>query len=1036
MVGTKVDNETQPFDASELLQTRSFLVHQPGAAPQVASVRSDRITIGSDPDCHLRLLDVAVARFHAVIVAGEFRTVVRSQAEGVLLNGAPLSEAELQPGDLLQVGSSQIVYLAQNQQTPAASPAGESALSQQAWEEFENRFEETYEAFEARFDSLQQVIDSLGEQGEAVRDAQSASQQQLGQLSETYATRLRTIDDQLDALKNQYHAHLRSADTLSRRQENIESRMAQFVSAAGNRFRAIATREQQSLQSQQEVTARWQELQTQLAELAQNVDNSEGLSLLRAELTQAIEAAEARQQELQEKVQSWLESTEHRLQSADDLANRLEAEFARVRDEQGHLQDEVRSLQSSPSDPFAGGDALAELENGTRERHEQLAAQLSGLQDRLEQLARSQSTSQESVNAVQEHLDELRSKIAMDKFHTQRRIVQLEGSRADTNAADAPRSVTVDQREVADLAGTTPKQPRSEGDSHDELRQEDVAQAELTHEELAQDELSQETLNFANGETQQQEPEANLESGDAFDLDETAEFETLSSEQGLGNLEFAAEQFDQFGEQQFGQQQSEAEQFEAEQFAAAGTDSPEFADEADDLSDTSEYLPQQQNENAQAGLAGDELTGHQSQAEDTQKNEDNPFGYGLADGLETGDDADPFGKADPFAQHTQTEPEATRHDATSSEDENAGGGFAYKQAPETLPFDRHSLLGDDFDAEDHVENEAHTYDETNSFNDADGALNADNSAQEPTETDFQPTESRGYLEEILRKYAPENREQGEESAPPARLSFGQHADDNPAYQSQTEGETAAAESTNELAQVFMTGGDAEAITDTNESAFHDDGQDENVQVDDAQAESEDGARLEMADESAGESETENSIEDYMAQLMQRVRGMTEANDAAASAPAPDATASRAARREAMAAAAAAEAEEKAEAPVTPRAPRERVAPPEQSSLAAMRDLANMSTRGALARHTLNQKVNSVQLKLIFGVAALVASLVLLWFSQTSGNTFAYVGSVASMLIAIYFGVRYLMLTGQLFDDKTAQPQASQKKTEDAEQAAE
>ncbi|MBN2022164.1 MAG: hypothetical protein JW809_05175 [Pirellulales bacterium] len=78
---------------------------------QLVRIRSRKCTIGSAPDCTLRLDAYGVGPLHCLILRGRRTTLVRRWGPDTLLNGSTFADAELRPGDRLRVGPVELEVL-------------------------------------------------------------------------------------------------------------------------------------------------------------------------------------------------------------------------------------------------------------------------------------------------------------------------------------------------------------------------------------------------------------------------------------------------------------------------------------------------------------------------------------------------------------------------------------------------------------------------------------------------------------------------------------------------------------------------------------------------------------------------------------------------------------------------------------------------------------------------------------------------------------------------------------------------------------
>jgi hypothetical protein len=164
---------------------------------------------------------------------------------------------------------------------------------------------------------------------------------------------------------------------------------------------------------------------------------------------------------------------------------------------------------------------------------------------------------------------------------------------------------------------------------------------------------------------------------------------------------------------------------------------------------------------------------------------------------------------------------------------------------------------------------------------------------------------------------------------------------------------------------------------------------------------------------------EESIDDYMSRLMQRVRsGADESGPATYTPPPPQ---SGRAGRGAAATAPPAEspkppvAEEGRTASISPRT----MAPEKRIDLSALRELANLSAQSAISRHSRQVLIGSMYSKLTVAIVALVTGAALLWMWKALDVTeMAYYSALVALLVAVYWGMEYALLSGRLTISKS------------------
>ncbi len=170
---------------------------------------------------------------------------------------------------------------------------------------------------------------------------------------------------------------------------------------------------------------------------------------------------------------------------------------------------------------------------------------------------------------------------------------------------------------------------------------------------------------------------------------------------------------------------------------------------------------------------------------------------------------------------------------------------------------------------------------------------------------------------------------------------------------------------------------------------------------------------------AAEHGEEESLDNYMSRLMQRMRSKSDESELATYAPSRSEP--QAARRSQAGVATAPSPAVQPLLPTPAIAAREPVemsprsaAPEKRDDLSAFRELANFSARTAISRHSRRTLIETMRSKLVMGMMALASGGGLFWMWQRYGAvemTLYY--SLAAVLVAIYFGVQYALLTGRL-----------------------
>ncbi len=158
---------------------------------------------------------------------------------------------------------------------------------------------------------------------------------------------------------------------------------------------------------------------------------------------------------------------------------------------------------------------------------------------------------------------------------------------------------------------------------------------------------------------------------------------------------------------------------------------------------------------------------------------------------------------------------------------------------------------------------------------------------------------------------------------------------------------------------------------------------------------------------------DESIEQYMQRLLQRVRGESEQ-------PKPAAAPERRPVTEAEPKEEIAPEATVPESPVNtqPSSPEElaprAVAPEKLANMSAMRELANLSANAAIERHTRRRLIRATQTKLMIAASGVLAGGLTFWvWWSGSAKDVVFYGALISFVIAAAFGIQYVVMSGRL-----------------------
>jgi chromosome segregation ATPase len=329
---------------------------------RVIAVEPAKCLVGAAPSCTLRLDDNCqddrrLDPFHCLIVRGATHTVVRRISPAMRLNGRDFSDAVLNPGDRLAIGSYVMEVLAPECDEPASQAAGE------------------VQAVRAEADRLNRMLVAERAAWQARNDELTA---ELARTKAEAARRAADFDD--DAAR---HAH--TEQELSRVTADLQ-RATTVLREERNRWQAERQDDQAMLEEAQ------QALQRQQATWQQTV----------ARFEQEQRAWHAERQ---------LKTTE--LSGASKRIAHLEAELARSRDRAARLADEasaggVRVGEAREAVKRLQKDlacAQSQLDEERRERQAELgqkAVELAGALERAVHLEAELSTANERLARLSE----------------------------------------------------------------------------------------------------------------------------------------------------------------------------------------------------------------------------------------------------------------------------------------------------------------------------------------------------------------------------------------------------------------------------------------------------------------------------------------------------------------------------------------------------------------------------------------------------------------------------------------------------------
>ncbi|MGD0900888.1 MAG: hypothetical protein ABR915_23900, partial [Thermoguttaceae bacterium] len=193
---------------------------------QVVRLRSAKCTIGSRPDCTLRICAPGVGPLHCLIFRGKRHTLVRRWGPDTRLNGRTFADAPLAAGDQLSVGTVDFEVL----EVPGASSIDWEVERTETRRELDTRTAEI-EALRAKVEALQAELET----GHiALANERQQWEAQRGSLTAEQAAHIEQLDAraaELDVRQAELDARQTNLDA---QQVDIYARQAEFDAQTRN----------------------------------------------------------------------------------------------------------------------------------------------------------------------------------------------------------------------------------------------------------------------------------------------------------------------------------------------------------------------------------------------------------------------------------------------------------------------------------------------------------------------------------------------------------------------------------------------------------------------------------------------------------------------------------------------------------------------------------------------------------------------------------------------------------------------------------
>jgi len=138
----------------------------PGCDGEIVQFSAAKSTVGSDAACTYRICDDQIQPVECLILRGSGGSIVRRWGDGIRLNGQQFSDARLEPGDRLTIGSVELEVI--EDQSPPTLPDDAPSQGEESLPSDSERWIE----FEAMEDARQELYDELRREIACLQDEQ------------------------------------------------------------------------------------------------------------------------------------------------------------------------------------------------------------------------------------------------------------------------------------------------------------------------------------------------------------------------------------------------------------------------------------------------------------------------------------------------------------------------------------------------------------------------------------------------------------------------------------------------------------------------------------------------------------------------------------------------------------------------------------------------------------------------------------------------------------------------------------------------
>ena len=439
-----------------------FRVIRPGAPVRRLRLTGNRYTFGSAEGCSIRLADHALRPMHAVLIRDASRILVRAYSVPIQINGTRTTEATLQVGDVLRLGSYQFELLSTSGKPSTAPLNPRFSTAPRSVIDPPPRFTNPGPSDSPSPSAGEASPNAPTSSAAASRFGKSRSGRELPSPEDViWRERLRREidqwrDRQTECDRRENRCDEREADLRSReselwsRAENLyrrESRLQSQEAAAFQLYDEYTQRQEELIRLREETQTRQHAFQQREAEfLNQEFEYRQRLEDATRQLEQSKQQAETATEAVS-RMRQQFESLNQQIEELSDQQKEIETREQRQRDEHERLRLDLETARDQAIDAQAESEARrAEAEHRVEEMAAQIESLKSGqgsdLQEQQARLAESEQVAEQlraQVSDLQESVakaSEESAQLRRDYEEACESVRQLESLVAQHNEQD------------------------------------------------------------------------------------------------------------------------------------------------------------------------------------------------------------------------------------------------------------------------------------------------------------------------------------------------------------------------------------------------------------------------------------------------------------------------------------------------------------------------------------------------------------------------------------------------------------------------